>query len=77
MDDEQVGCYRVDREHRPCRTQHSKPREALVKMEIETTVAFFLLGFIIGFVASKVEKRIITRNRREEVGTFEKEDDDE
>lgn len=46
-------------------------------MEIETTVAFFLLGFIIGFVASKVEKRIITRNRREEVGTFEKEDDDE
>ena len=46
-------------------------------MEIETSVAFFLLGSIIGFVASKVEKRIITRNRREEVGTFEKEDDDE
>ena len=46
-------------------------------MNIETIVAFSLLGFITGFVASKVEKRIITRNRREEVGTFEKEDDDE
>lgn len=46
-------------------------------MEIETTVAFFLLGSITGFVASKVEKHIKSRNRREETGTFEKEDHDE
>ena len=46
-------------------------------MNIETIVAFFLLGFITGFVASKVRKHIIRRNRREEVGTFEKDKENE
>lgn len=46
-------------------------------MDIETIVAFFLLGSITGFVASKVGKHIKSRNRREETGTFEKDKENE